>query len=127
MPAVPSCPHHRPRDRPQPVTESSVALPPDVGDCIMMVAFHRPPCPKCKATATLARITPGRSGFDIRTFECRACDHIYQRVVALVDPMNHGLAPRRITRANMPISNIRSPQLAGILLDLQSLASIKRS
>jgi hypothetical protein len=35
----------------------------------------------------LARITPGRSGFDIRTFECRACDHIYQRVVALVDPM----------------------------------------
>jgi hypothetical protein len=30
---------------------------------------------------------PGRSGFDIRTFECRACDHIYQRVVALVDPM----------------------------------------
>jgi hypothetical protein len=34
---------------------------------------------------------------------------------------NHGLAPGRITRAN-----VRSPQLAGILLDLQSLASIKR-
>jgi hypothetical protein len=29
---------------------------------------------------------PGRSGFDIRTFD-RACDHMYQRVVALVDPM----------------------------------------
>ena len=53
-----------------------------------MIKFYRPPpCPKCKAIATLARITPGRSGFDIRTFECRACDHIYQRVVALVDPM----------------------------------------
>jgi hypothetical protein len=52
-----------------------------------MITFYKPPCPKCKATTTLARITPGQSGFDIRTFECRACDHIYQRVVALVDPM----------------------------------------
>jgi transposase-like protein len=52
-----------------------------------VITFYKPPCPKCKATTTLARITPGRSGFDIRTFECRACDHIYQRVVALVDPM----------------------------------------
>jgi hypothetical protein len=32
-----------------------------------MITFYRPPCPKCKATATLARITPGRPGFDIRT------------------------------------------------------------
>ena len=69
------------------VTESSVALPPDVRDYIMIVAFHRPPCPRCKATTSLARITRGRSGFDIRTFECRACDHIYQRVVELADPM----------------------------------------
>jgi hypothetical protein len=35
----------------------------------------------------LARITPARSGFDIRTFECPACDHIHQRVVELADPM----------------------------------------
>jgi hypothetical protein len=35
----------------------------------------------------LARIKPGRSGFDIRTFKCPACDHVLQRVVALVDPM----------------------------------------
>jgi hypothetical protein len=35
----------------------------------------------------LARITPGPSGFDIRTFECRACDHVHQRVGALADPM----------------------------------------
>jgi transposase-like protein len=53
----------------------------------MIFAFHKPPCPKCKATTTLARITPGRSGFDIRTFECRRCDHIFQRVVAFADPM----------------------------------------
>jgi hypothetical protein len=68
------------------VTESSVTLPPDPRRSIM-ITIHRPPCPRCKATTTLARITPGRSGFDIRTFECSACDHIYQRVVELGDPM----------------------------------------
>jgi hypothetical protein len=36
----------------------------------------------------LARITPGPSSFDIRTFECPACDHVHQRTVELVDPMN---------------------------------------
>jgi hypothetical protein len=35
----------------------------------------------------LARITPGTSGFDIRTFECPACANVHQQVVELVDPM----------------------------------------
>jgi len=35
----------------------------------------------------LARITPGRSGFDIRTFECLTCDLVHQLVVQLTDPM----------------------------------------
>jgi hypothetical protein len=35
----------------------------------------------------LARITPGPPGFDIRTFECPACDLIHQFVVELIDPM----------------------------------------
>jgi hypothetical protein len=35
----------------------------------------------------LARITPGRSGFDIRTFECPVCDLVHQLVVQLIDPM----------------------------------------
>jgi hypothetical protein len=47
---------------------------------------HRPLCPKCQASTMLARITPGPSGFDIRTFECPACDHVHQMVVEL-DPM----------------------------------------
>jgi hypothetical protein len=34
----------------------------------------------------LARVTPGPSGFDIRTFKCATCDHIHQRVVE-IDPM----------------------------------------
>jgi hypothetical protein len=35
----------------------------------------------------LARITPGMTGFHIRTFECPACDDVYQRVVDLANPM----------------------------------------
>jgi hypothetical protein len=35
----------------------------------------------------LARISPGSSGFDIRTFECPECDHVHQIVVELADPM----------------------------------------
>ena len=35
----------------------------------------------------LARITPGASGFDVRTFECPACDLVHQLVVELIDPM----------------------------------------
>ena len=35
----------------------------------------------------LARITPGAAGFDIRTFECPACDLVHQLVVELIDPM----------------------------------------
>jgi hypothetical protein len=51
------------------------------------MTIQRPRCPKCQATTKLARITPGRSGFDIRTFECPACDLIQQLVVELIDPM----------------------------------------
>ncbi|WP_156937023.1 response regulator [Bradyrhizobium sp. WSM2254] len=35
----------------------------------------------------LARITPGPAGFDIRTFECPACNFVDQIEVELVDPM----------------------------------------
>jgi transposase-like protein len=52
-----------------------------------MSKFHTPPCPRCKAVTMLARITPGPSGFDIRTFECPACHDVHQRVVELGDPM----------------------------------------
>ena len=51
------------------------------------MTIQRPPCPKCKATMMLARITPGASRFDIRTFECPACELTHQLVVELIDPM----------------------------------------
>jgi hypothetical protein len=78
--------HHRPVTGIYPVTES-IALPPDAKRHCIMSTFHRPPCPKCEALTMLARITRGPSGFDIRTFECPACNRVYQRVVALGDPM----------------------------------------
>jgi len=52
-----------------------------------MITFQRPPCPKCQATTMLARITPGSAGFDIRTFDCPACDYVHQTAVELDDPM----------------------------------------
>jgi hypothetical protein len=50
-----------------------------------MSTFYRPPCPNCKTTAMLARITPGSFGLYIRTFECPACDYV--GVIELADPM----------------------------------------
>jgi hypothetical protein len=49
--------------------------------------IHQPPCPACQTRTVLARITPGPSGFDIRTFECPACDHVHQAVAELADAM----------------------------------------
>jgi hypothetical protein len=41
----------------------------------------------CKTTMKLARITPGTSGFGIRTFKCPACEEIHQQVVERAGPM----------------------------------------
>jgi hypothetical protein len=49
--------------------------------------IRRSSCPKCETRTVLARITSGLAGFDIRTFECPACNDVHQIVVELVDPM----------------------------------------
>jgi hypothetical protein len=50
--------------------------------------IKRPLCPACQTSTKLARVTPGPIGFDIRTFECPACNHVHQTVVELIrDPM----------------------------------------
>lgn len=51
-----------------------------------MTTLCRPCCPKCQTTTMLARITPGPAGFEIRTFECPACDQVHQTVEP-TDPM----------------------------------------
>ncbi len=45
------------------------------------VYIQRPDCPNCHTHTMLARITPVRMGFDIRTFECPKCD-LVQEVMA---------------------------------------------
>jgi hypothetical protein len=57
------------------------------GDRLRRVLVAPVAHPHCKAITKLARITRGRTGFDIRTFECPTCDHVHQRAVELVDPM----------------------------------------
>jgi ribosomal protein L37AE/L43A len=48
--------------------------------------IEQPRCPKCHAKMSLARITPGVPGFEIRSFECPHCEHaIVKRVAA--DPL----------------------------------------
>jgi len=47
----------------------------------------QPRCPACRTRTMLARITPGPSGFNIRTFECPACDHVHRGAVKPVDPL----------------------------------------
>jgi hypothetical protein len=44
-------------------------------------AITRPPCPKCGTTTALARIAPHTPGYEMRTFECPACDHSESAVV----------------------------------------------
>lgn len=69
-----------------------------------MCIYQRPPCPRCQTSTALVHVTSSSSGFDIRTFECPACDRVHQRVVHPIDPMISGngkLAPGRIESANV--------------------------
>ena len=45
------------------------------------VYIHRPVCPKCDTHMMLARIVLASVGFDLRTFECRKCDHVHEMKV----------------------------------------------
>jgi hypothetical protein len=47
----------------------------------------RPMCPACKHGMRLARISPGKRGFEERTFECSTCHHL-QKVSLRVDPLH---------------------------------------
>jgi len=47
---------------------------------------ERPMCPVCKHRMALARISPGKAGFEKRTFECSTCERT-ELVSLAVDPM----------------------------------------
>jgi hypothetical protein len=53
--------------------------------------IERPRCPNCETRMMLARIVPGPSGFDLRTFECGICEHVLNETIA-PDPMKSSLS-----------------------------------
>jgi len=91
--------HHRPPKWHLPVTES-ILLPPDVEgrnhERVLQTTRLT-----CKNMTML--ITRSLSGYDIRTFECPACDDVHRRVVVLVDPM------KSRTTAGWLRSELRAP------------------
>jgi hypothetical protein len=50
-----------------------------------LLPIERPRCPKCNGRMMLARIEPGPSHTDLRTFECLKCAHVHKTTVE--DPM----------------------------------------
>jgi hypothetical protein len=56
---------------------------------IPLLAIDRLRCPKCRTRMMLARISPGPTGFELRTFDCSKCDHVEQIAIAS-DPAKSG-------------------------------------
>lgn len=52
-----------------------------------LLPIRRPACPKCQSRTLLAAIRPGPDGFELRTFECRKCNHSFTNAIAQ-EPMN---------------------------------------
>ena len=61
----------------------------DYPAAIPLLAIQRLRCPKCRTRMMLARISPGPTGFELRTFDCSKCDHVEKIVIAL-DPSKSG-------------------------------------
>jgi hypothetical protein len=62
---------------------------PDYPAVIPLLAIQRLRCPKCHTRMALARISPGPTGFELRTFDCSRCDHV-EKIAIASDPMKSG-------------------------------------
>jgi hypothetical protein len=62
---------------------------PDYPAVIPLLAIQRLRCPKCQTLMTLARISPGPTGFELRTFDCSRCNHV-EKIAIATDPMKSG-------------------------------------
>ena len=58
----------------------------DYQAAIPLLAIERLRCPKCQTRMMLARISPGPTGYELRTFDCAKCGHV-ERIVIASDPM----------------------------------------
>jgi hypothetical protein len=50
----------------------------------------------------LARIAPGPSGYDLRTFECSKCEHVFKEMIS-TDPM-------KSDKAGWAASGLKAPE-----------------
>jgi hypothetical protein len=87
-----------------------------------MILYPRSICPRCQTATMLVRITPGPSGFDIRTFECPACNYIHQAVAELVDPMRSSRTTAWLRgqfwhQRKQPVRSPRGPRSSWSLLN----------
>jgi hypothetical protein len=58
----------------------------DYPAAIPLFAIQQLRCPKCRTRMKLARISPGPTGFELRTFDCSKCDHVEQIAIPSDDP-----------------------------------------
>ena len=56
---------------------------------IPLLAIERLRCEKCHARMMLVGISPGPSGFELRTFDCSGCDHV-EKIAIASDPLKSG-------------------------------------
>ena len=49
--------------------------------------IERPLCSNCKTVMMLARLTPGRDGFELQCFDCPKCNHELTVEIAELDPL----------------------------------------
>jgi len=56
---------------------------------IPLLGIARLRCPQCRTRMVLAGISPGPTGFELRTFDCANCDHV-EKIVIASDPMKTG-------------------------------------
>jgi hypothetical protein len=88
--------NHRPLWR-LPVTERPGTLPLDPGSktmtdypaAIPLLAIQELHCPRCRTRMMLARVSPGPTGFELRTFDCSKCDQV-EKIAIASDPAKSG-------------------------------------
>jgi hypothetical protein len=61
----------------------------DYASAIPLIAMERLRCQTCQTRMNLAQISPGPTGFELRTFDCARCGYI-EKIAIASDPMKSG-------------------------------------
>jgi hypothetical protein len=61
----------------------------DYPAAIPLLALQRLRCPTCQTRINLAQISPGPTGFELRSFDCPGCGYV-EKIAIASDPMKSG-------------------------------------